>query len=1132
MKCFLNGNHEGHKVICRYSENASCDCGDESLWKKEGFCKHHQGSDENPDQTDLSPDLRSQLISCFALVLNSLGSAMDNSNQIAVKYLFWIKEKIAIGDAVRRCFVIALDKVDIFKLIFRIVKLIPQVSGLFGSIFSDISNDTFFKENIAIKLADGILTIYKFFKDQSEEAINNDDEQVLGSIKEFSRNIFHWFSASTIQLIRAKIDYQKIFNEILDTYVNMLLTVQTKKFITESRITSIISNFQDIIKIEDNKETIKKFGDEFIRILAKYEGCRPFTRKFGEKSNDSKKITIMIHNAAYIFATIIMHISTKNFYNPYIFDAFANWIKENKDKELQQPMSVLKEETGISIALEFHVFLSRMLTISGEPSQWLHHIANKAGMSIDDLCNAMICSPMKTIAASRFAFLNLFVRNCSSDLVSLISLCYKENLPNRYLPLFVLIQYCVECCTDKKRIMETIARIMGVFDEGNEEEHQIVSKEFFIFALNIAIDRTFINNDKEKIIEALITTTVKGQNPLLYEELVREIPSFQMSGFESNAILNRAVKRVCSSVNINGQILFKESDSASWNVIQPGIKRKQVDTIIGAFSSKNKDIPYTLQLQEGYPKLLEVLETPVMRAIALKNSSKDDIIFNQLINAYLIIESKRTSALSSGGPQKFQYVSTESFCAEAAIDFATFINSTITIADKEYCIKTGLGKNPLGQSVLRQMGISVDISDSERELQRKRNKERAALARKAALEAMNTSMSQFADDVFEPENNNEEEETCSICQTKTDDVPLYYQGHIALSCVASLVDKVEIDSAALVNICPHTVHKACSDVDGNGVYQCPLDRSLKNTFIPFFDTSFDKDLDIKSIEGMDNFLADYRKYCGKITLVNCAKTIGSMITIIEARDRKDPLAVSSASNGIIFKLLSRLFWKFVDDEDAEEQDISKLSLTIRFVHRLLSSDDPIKSFQKLVQDMYSETSASDAIPFLRRCQILEKYLTEPRISQEIDFDEILEYENLCKHFGVAVKECEPLTPASIIKAPRIATSMFNENFDEETFSFETPALYSLFDGEIIGVNNIEAHSLKYKLSFNPYILLTGKLALAILINVPMEGFLKRAPPIYTTEMGQLVVGWEANDQMILNQDRLHKLENDILSASF
>ena len=42
LKCFLNGNHEGHTSYLMHAETGSCDCGNSALMKSSGFCSSHQ----------------------------------------------------------------------------------------------------------------------------------------------------------------------------------------------------------------------------------------------------------------------------------------------------------------------------------------------------------------------------------------------------------------------------------------------------------------------------------------------------------------------------------------------------------------------------------------------------------------------------------------------------------------------------------------------------------------------------------------------------------------------------------------------------------------------------------------------------------------------------------------------------------------------------------------------------------------------------------------------------------------------------------------------------------------------------------------------------------------------------------
>lgn len=46
VPCFRNGNHQGHDYSIIYTAGGCCDCGDETAWKREGFCSKHRGAEQ------------------------------------------------------------------------------------------------------------------------------------------------------------------------------------------------------------------------------------------------------------------------------------------------------------------------------------------------------------------------------------------------------------------------------------------------------------------------------------------------------------------------------------------------------------------------------------------------------------------------------------------------------------------------------------------------------------------------------------------------------------------------------------------------------------------------------------------------------------------------------------------------------------------------------------------------------------------------------------------------------------------------------------------------------------------------------------------------------------------------------
>ncbi|XP_018475972.1 E3 ubiquitin-protein ligase PRT6-like isoform X3 [Raphanus sativus] len=46
VSCFENGDHSSHDYSIMYTNGGCCDCGDDTAWKKDGFCSNHKGSEQ------------------------------------------------------------------------------------------------------------------------------------------------------------------------------------------------------------------------------------------------------------------------------------------------------------------------------------------------------------------------------------------------------------------------------------------------------------------------------------------------------------------------------------------------------------------------------------------------------------------------------------------------------------------------------------------------------------------------------------------------------------------------------------------------------------------------------------------------------------------------------------------------------------------------------------------------------------------------------------------------------------------------------------------------------------------------------------------------------------------------------
>lgn len=81
VPCFQNGNHKNHDYSIIYTGGGCCDCGDETAWKREGFCSKHRGAE--------------QIQPLPAEIADSVGPVLDHL------LIFW-KGKLLVADNMLR----------------------------------------------------------------------------------------------------------------------------------------------------------------------------------------------------------------------------------------------------------------------------------------------------------------------------------------------------------------------------------------------------------------------------------------------------------------------------------------------------------------------------------------------------------------------------------------------------------------------------------------------------------------------------------------------------------------------------------------------------------------------------------------------------------------------------------------------------------------------------------------------------------------------------------------------------------------------------------------------------------------------------------------------------------------------
>lgn len=115
-KCFLKGNHQGHKIIIFHGSCGCCDCGDPMCWSKSGFCSEHSGPESNPELTQLDSSTRIKLISISKSAFHYLQNFGSTNKQYFIHIIEFLTRLVSLGEAIRRCVCLSFcNSFDVIK---------------------------------------------------------------------------------------------------------------------------------------------------------------------------------------------------------------------------------------------------------------------------------------------------------------------------------------------------------------------------------------------------------------------------------------------------------------------------------------------------------------------------------------------------------------------------------------------------------------------------------------------------------------------------------------------------------------------------------------------------------------------------------------------------------------------------------------------------------------------------------------------------------------------------------------------------------------------------------------------------------------------------------------------------------
>ncbi|EAY11383.1 Zinc finger in N-recognin family protein [Trichomonas vaginalis G3] len=1131
LKCFLNGKHEGHQVSFRYSSNASCDCGDKQLWKEEGFCPDHPGCSEHLEKTDIPQDLYQKYELVFQALIKVLPLSFDNNETNAAERIVnFMLLHTSYGDAIRRCFTLAFSRYADIPRIFDNIHNIGKAAQNFSTLLSNVSNDPVFRRDIAPRLIFCLPIFVNRSMIVNLEAKGGKKYKGVEEIEEFSKGIFHWFSTSNLDLL-----FRKGFNwpqqaiAILRALCILSVKAPNMNTVKNTQIADILGQFDSCIVPEEDPDAIKNIALQIAERLVQTAGIHPFTRQMNIKVDDPNQIQSIVHNFEFTVGGFMTSLnSIPKAFSPKVFDVFAEYIK-NKQPEYG---NVLDKSTEISQATALYILLEIELRLSNDIPKWLDHMATIAGITRTELCSRIACLPIKHIAASRFAHFNKYVRNDDETYISLISLSYKYNLQYRFAPLFALVQICAEYTEDINSFMKYMAITYGVLSD-NEEERSLSLSIFVLDSLFLVTDRSCFMNDSGDLLDSTIVALLKSGDKS-YSDIQSTLPNIKNVATQIPLHINNLTK----TITTGSKSLLTLKDSHPWTLGVPWVKTNYNYSILNEFSAKNKEIPFSFPLQDDDRKgLLRILSTPAVKYSAIYLTSTQNTADGQLLNGYLNVlcqlEGYNTTIVPSKEAIRPDINNFDQ-------NLTQLIINTYDLGEKTMSLTDLAKENPTTAALLAKFGVQIG-NTLDKVAQIKKNKERARAARERAIQSLNINNNLF-NDMEDVDDEADLKQVCSICQEEGTE-PLNLPVFVHTSLVPSIIEKslrtfntdhsIKYESYKVCTACQHICHSDCVMRQESGCFYCSLCRGLRNDMIPLCKyTNFDideVDLD-EPINGPQDSILNY-------TSSVISQLISSSVVNLEARHRMNPGALDSPANSMLYKSLFAIAWKkaHMPSDDLITFNNNKLC---NLVKQLSMQDKPGLEYTRIVKSICEEiTDKEEIYPFMRRAAILQALIFSLNKDQFFEWDEYLEYENLCQKFCIEpVKDVDiSVIPFKLINLPQCPVELYRPPFDEDTMPYESEVYYCLLDKHLLIRQNDQLQqtlNTRYKGAVIPVIQLTNEKALSIkYVSIELNKFFE-GPRAYYSLLGQPVIGLESSDILSLSQDKVTEIEDDLLSGNF
>ncbi|KAH0792867.1 Zinc finger in N-recognin family protein [Histomonas meleagridis] len=353
--------------------------------------------------------------------------------------------------------------------------------------------------------------------------------------------------------------------------------------------------------------------------------------------------------------------------------------------------------------------------------------------------------------------------------------------------------------------------------------------------------------------------------------------------------------------------------------------------------------------------------------------------------------------------------------------------------------------------------VDTETNDEEVQEENNINHEKAQKLRENILNKFAQLQQHFNQkDQEENDNNNEDlninqqKDTCCVCSINQENEVLCYPSFIIKTHLPLEFDgDKEWDAVYGFSICKHLSHDDCLPIN------CPIDRMLKNSFIPKLDNI--KDFETETVK------ETLRKFKRIMDLdeddnVNIlANSLTSLIVTYEVRLRSNPACLDNDKYSIMARNLYLCIRQLVKMGDVLYDEYTKWTNFRHFICDLITAENPKDEIKNITKKCAGELNGKELTLFLKRVKLAEHFLlyNSSEHNSYIDWDEILSNENLCHEYEFEFNGEEyTFEPYKLINLPKNFFMLGKEPYNalNEIKNSQTQYYICLHNGKIIKEN--------------------------------------------------------------------------------